>query len=211
MEKRCCKIENYTFWTDSKYNYTIHGQHLDDICIGGKRHTNQYRWNPKYSTYIDGKYNTECSQDIVMRAFIALYPDVEKYFTVYENLHNKKKETTQMNTTITNNATVNILIKALREQADMYEKQLQQQAEMNKANIENIIAMATATQDVQDVQEKEENNPTLTITNDGMPTQNDDDLALKNNCDDTKEDLTQIFDNIVLGNIHEGGVEANND
>ena len=150
--KRTWKIGNYTFWEDTKYKYTLCGQNLDCPKMDTKRSRNLYRWDPRFDTPTYGKLNTfECPVEIVMRAFVIIFSDVKEYSLYYNAIYGNKN-TTNVNANTTNsvvnntnvdNNTVNILVQALRQQAEMYEKALQQQIALNNANVENLIALAT--------------------------------------------------------------------
>lgn len=155
MKKRTWKIGNYTFWEDAKFKYTLCGQNLNDPKMDSKRSRNLYRWDPKFDTPTYGKFNAfECPIEIIMRAFIIIFPEVNEYSLYYNALFGGKVTNSDNNTTnttvtnntvdpVTNNTTVNVLIQALRQQAEMYEKALQQQIALNNANVENLIALAT--------------------------------------------------------------------
>ena len=143
--KRTWKIGNYTFWEDTKYKYTLCGQNLDCPKMDTKRSRNLYRWDPRFDTPTYGKLNTfECPVEIVMRAFVIIFSDVKEYSLYYNAFYGNKNTTNSVvNNTNVDNNTVNILVQALRQQAEMYEKALQQQIALNNANVENLIAMAT--------------------------------------------------------------------
>ena len=148
--KRTWKIGNYTFWEDTKYKYTLCGQNLDCPKMDTKRSRNLYRWDPRFDTPTYGKLNTfECPVEIVMRAFVIIFSDVKEYSLYYNAIYGNKNTTNAnttnsvVNNTNVDNNTVNILVQALRQQAEMYEKALQQQIALNNANIENLIAIAT--------------------------------------------------------------------
>ena len=148
--KRTWKIGNYTFWEDTKYKYTLCGQNLDCPKMDTKRSRNLYRWDPRFDTPTYGKLNTfECPIEIVMRAFVIIFSDVKEYSLYYNAIYGNKNTTNAnttnsvVNNTNVDNNTVNILVQALRQQAEMYEKALQQQIALNNANIENLIAIAT--------------------------------------------------------------------
>ena len=196
------KIGGYVCLRYEEDKYGVHFISEEDNKYEGKRF-DLFIWNPCYESPMGGKHNKyNIPEELVMRAFIALYPDMNKYYDVYDRLYNNKKESAQMNTV--NNNAIDILAKALREQADMYEKALQQQAEMNKKNVENLIAIITGT-DTNNVTEDVTSDDTVN-TNFCMPPEDDDSMKDVINYDEDdavvvdkieKEDLS-YFDNMIL-------------
>ena len=199
------KINGYVCLRYKEDKYGIHFISEEDNKYEGKRF-DLFIWNPNYESPMGGKHNKyNIPEEIVMRAFMLLYPDMNKYYDVYNRLYNKKEVVK------VNNSAIDILTKALREQGDMYEKALQQQSEMNRNNIENIIALVTTNNTIavaDNTSEKVVENATVNIS--CITPEDDEEMIRMTSCDEDyndeepivveeieKEDLS-FFDSMIL-------------
>lgn len=189
MGKKAIKIGKYTFWIYK--DYVINSQDLNKPSVNGKRHKNIFRWESKYNAPVSGKLNeSDYPIEIVMRAFIQLFPEEEKYIEEYNKMFGKKESKVNINSSNSND----ILVKALRQQAELYAAALKQQAEMNRVNIENIISLVTNNESPTNTEEIVEEIDVPTDTEEEITDETPDKYEIKEEETIVKQNLEEDYD-----------------
>lgn len=133
MKKKVVIIDGFKAITDKKGNeYTIN---LYKSSSSNEDY-NLYRWNPEYQCPRGTNKNSwECPEDILIRAFAALFPEVKKYQDVYyEKFGGSKKNSKKMS----------LMESMLRKQTEIIKQQaamISQQAEMIAEQTEYILSI----------------------------------------------------------------------